>query len=416
MIFLNMYRIPFSMFVEIIIALLLGCLFGIITGLIPGIHVNLVSILLIALSSVLLSYTTPLVLAVFIISLALTHTFLDSIPSIFLGAPDPDMVLSVLPGHRMLLEGKGFEAVRLTVMGSFLCLLVTLVIIPFFIPFLPLVYSFIQPYMGYLLLLVVIGMILLERGVKKKFIGFYIFVQAGVLGLLVLNMPNLSQPLFPMLSGLFGISTLLLSLGDSVSIPKQEITSTVTVGKVKTFKAIIAGVFSGSLTGLFPGLGAAQASIIGMLLVGRSIGMHAFLILVGGINTVNFAFSLATFYSLQKARNGAIVAVMELVESITYTELLIFIFCALIAGCIAAFLALSIGKGFSKVIGKVHYKGLVMGIIAFVSVLVFVLTGWMGFLVLIVSTFIGMMPALLNVKRSHNMGCLLLPVILFFLL
>jgi putative membrane protein len=403
------------MLIEIILAIIVGCFFGIITGLIPGVHVNLVSILLISISPLFLQYTTPIVLSVFIISLALTHTFLDSIPSIFLGAPDPGMVLSVLPGHRMLLEGKGYEAVKLTVIGSFFCLLVTLALIPIVIPALPFIYSSIHPYMGYILLAVVIGMVLLERGVKKKFLGFYIFLQAGVLGLLVLNMPNLKQPLFPMLSGLFGISTLLLSLGDNVKVPKQEITSTVKVGKVKTLKAVLAGVFSGSLTGLFPGLGAAQASIIGLLIVGRSIGMHAFLILVGGINTVNFAFSMATFYALEKARNGAIVAVMEMVSSINYSELMVFVFSALVAGCIAAFLALQIGKGFSKLIERVNYRALVVGIIVFVSVLVFLLTGVMGFLVLIVSTFIGMMPALLNVKRSHNMGCLLVPVILYFI-
>jgi len=294
------------MLFDIFLAIILGCTFGIITGLIPGIHVNLVSILLISLSPILLPYTTPLALAIFVISLALTHTFLDSIPSIFLGAPDPDMVLSVLPGHRMLLEGKGYEAVKLTVIGSILCLIVTLALIPFVIPFLPAVYEFIQPFIGYILTIVVISMVFLERGTRKKFWGTYIVIQAGVLGLLVLNMPNISQPLFPMLSGLFGTSTLLLSIGDNVKLPTQEITSTVKIGKKNMIKSIGAGVFSGSLTGLFPGLGAAQASIIGMLLVGRSIGNHAFLVLVGGINTVNFAFSLATFYALEKARNGAL--------------------------------------------------------------------------------------------------------------
>jgi putative membrane protein len=402
------------MFFEILIGLMLGCVFGIITGLIPGIHVNLVSILLIGISPILLGYTSPIVLAVFVISLALTHTFLDSIPSIFLGAPDPDMALSVLPGHRMLLEGKGYEAVKLTVIGSFFCLIVTLAIIPFAVDYLEAVYSMISPYMGQILVVVVISMILLEKGVRKKFIGFYVFFQAGVLGLLVLNMPRLSQPLFPMLSGLFGTSTLLLSLGDTVKIPEQT-EGGVKVKKMHTVKAILAGVFSGSLTGLFPGLGAAQASIIGMILVGN-IGMYAFLILIGGINTVNFAFSLATFYALAKARNGAIVAVMELVNAIEWNGLLVFIGAALVSGGIAVFLALRIGKVFSRLIGKVNYKALVMSIIILVTVLVTVISGWLGLLILVVSTSIGMIPALIGVKRSHNMGCLLLPVILYFLL
>jgi putative membrane protein len=403
------------MFFEIVIAIVLGCLIGIISGLTPGIHVNLVSVVLVSVSPVLLQYTSPIVLGVFIISLAITHTFLDTIPSIFLGAPDPDTVMSVLPGHRMLLDGMGFEAVRLMIVGSFLCLIITLALTPLVIPILPTVYSWIEPLMAYLLIFVVIWMVLIERGIKKKFIGFYIFFQAGLLGLIVFNMPSLSQPLFPMLSGLFGISTLILSLGDKVNMPVQDMTKKVVVSKVKTVKALFAGTVSGALTGMMPGLGAAQASIIGMMIVGRNIGMYAFLILVGGIGTVNFAFSIATLYALSKARNGAIVAVMELQNTISYKELWIFIFAALVAGCIATLLTLSIGKMFSKLVTKMNYKALALGIIVFVSAMVLFLTNWLGFLVLIVSTFIGMLPALIGVKRSHNMGCLLLPVIIYFL-
>jgi putative membrane protein len=229
-------------------------------------------------------------------------------------------------------------------------------------------------------------------------------------------MPNLNQPLFPMLSGLFGLSTLIMSLGESANLPLQDFKSEIKVPLINKIKAIFAGVFSGSLTGLLPGLGAAQASIIGMLLVGKKIGNEAFLILVGGINTVNFAFSLATFFVLEKARNGAIVAVMELVKSINSDQLTVFIFSALTTGCFSVFLTLKICKAFAFIISKINYKALIIGIITFVSLLVFLLTGFKGILVLLVSTFIGMMPALLAVKRSHNMGCLLLPVIIYFLI
>lgn len=73
------------MFYDIIIALSAGVIAGIFTGLIPGVHVNLVSLLLLSMSGYLLGFTTPLVLCVFIIALSVVHTFLDSIPSIFLG-------------------------------------------------------------------------------------------------------------------------------------------------------------------------------------------------------------------------------------------------------------------------------------------------------------------------------------------
>lgn len=403
------------MFYSVIIAVLVGCLAGTITGLIPGIHVNLISVLLVSMSGYLLGFTDPISLAVFIIAMAITHTFLDSIPSIFLGAPDADMALGVLPGHRLLLEGKGYEAVKLTVIGSLLALIATLFLIPFMIPFVPKIYSFIQPYMGYILIFVVVYMILKEKKLDGIFWGSFVFFISGVLGMIVLGWSNLKQPLFPMLSGLFGISTLVVSLMQNAEIPKQHVTETIKVGFWDKVKAILAAVFSGSLTGLMPGLGAAQAAIIAMQLVGN-ISVYAFMILLGGINTVNFTFSLITFYTLGKARNGAVVAILEILKNISLEQLLVFLFSALVAGCIAALLALFFARIFSKFIVKVNYRVLCVGIISFITIMVIYFSGAIGLLILITSTAVGIIPGLIGVKRSHAMGCLLLPVILFFVL
>src|SRR3989338_1637338 len=97
------------MFFELIIALLLGVTSGIITGLTPGIHSNLVSLLVLQFTPLLMPYFSLLSLATFIMSMSITHTFLDAIPSIFLGAPESDTVLGVLPGHRYLLRGNGLD-------------------------------------------------------------------------------------------------------------------------------------------------------------------------------------------------------------------------------------------------------------------------------------------------------------------
>ncbi|MBW2983787.1 tripartite tricarboxylate transporter permease [Candidatus Woesearchaeota archaeon] len=403
------------MFLSTIIAILCGILAGVVTGLIPGIHINLVSLLLVSISGYFLAITSSLTLGVFIIAMAVTHTFLDSIPSIFLGAPDADMVLGVLPGHKLLLEGKGYEAVKLTTIGSLVCLVLVVLIIPIMIPAVPWIYSVIQPFIGWILIFVVVFMLLKENGVKGKLWGSYVFLLSGVLGMIVFSLPNLKQPLFPMLSGLFGVSTLITSLSNNVKVPKQKITETIVVEKKNKFKAYGAAVFSGSLTGMFPGLGSAQAAILSTQLVG-DIGNHAFLILVGGINTVNFVFSLVTLYTLQKARNGAIVAVMEILKEISVNELVVFLCAALIAGGIATFLALFITRGFSSLINKINYRKLCISIITLISVLVLYFSGIIGILILVVSTAIGIIPALVGVKRSNAMGCLLLPVILYFIL
>jgi len=403
------------MFLQILLAIFLGCTAGIVTGLIPGIHINLVSLLLVSLSGYMLGFTSPLVLAVFIISMAVTHTFLDPIPSIFLGAPDADQALNVLPGHKLLMKGMGYEAVKLTVIGSLLSLILTLILIPFMLPLVPGIYSFLQPYMGYILIGVVVFMVLKEKGFNGIFWGAVIFLLSGILGMIVLGFPNLNQPLFPMLSGLFGLSVLITSLNDNVEVPKQRITEIIEVGKTNKIKAIGAAVFSGSLTGIFPGLGAAQAAIIGMQLVGE-IGMYAFMILIGGINTVNFVFSLATFYTLEKARNGAIVAVLEIIKSINLSELIILMCAALIAGGAATFLTLKITRVFSKMINLINYRMICISIISLITILAFVFSGFVGLLVLATSAALGMVGPIVGVKRSNAMGCLLLPVIFYFLI
>src|SRR3989338_4984778 len=106
------------MLIEIILFLFLGILAGTFTGLAPGIHINLVSVVLISLSASFFVSLNPVYLVVFIVAMAITHTFVDFIPSIFLGAPDEGAELSVLPGHELLKQGRGYEAVMLTNYGS----------------------------------------------------------------------------------------------------------------------------------------------------------------------------------------------------------------------------------------------------------------------------------------------------------
>ncbi len=127
--------------IYLILALILGIIAGTITGLIPGIHINLVAVLLLSFSAFFLSYVSPLVLVVFIASMAICHSFLDFIPSIFLGAPDEDTVLSILPGHEMLIKGKAYEAIILTLYGSLAAIILTLFLTPIFIYLLPIIYD-----------------------------------------------------------------------------------------------------------------------------------------------------------------------------------------------------------------------------------------------------------------------------------
>lgn len=89
---------------------MIGIMLGVITGITPGLHINLVATTMFSLSPLLSNYLSPINIAVILVSMSITHTFLDFIPSIFLGAPNSETALAVLPGHTLLLRGEGLRS------------------------------------------------------------------------------------------------------------------------------------------------------------------------------------------------------------------------------------------------------------------------------------------------------------------
>lgn len=109
---------------------LFGMGLGTLSGLAPGIHVNTLALLLMMsapalmppLEQLCLCTGCPappaLLLACTILSAAVCHSFLDFIPSLIMGVPDETECLSVLPSHRLLLEGRGLCALQAAAQGS----------------------------------------------------------------------------------------------------------------------------------------------------------------------------------------------------------------------------------------------------------------------------------------------------------
>jgi len=399
------------MLLEFILAITFGIFAGIFTGLIPGIHVNLISASLVSLSAFFLSFTGPLPLSCFIIALATTHSFLDVLPSVFLGAPESSTALGVLPGHRFVLRGEGVLAVKLTLIGSLLVLVLCAFLFPLLIPFVSFIYPLISKLIVPLLLLIVIFMLLRE---SRPVHAFFVFALAGTLGFFVLNSVAIRNPLFPLLSGLFGTATLLTSLNDSSHLPKQKSNPFTSLSLPKSLSASISATVSGFITAVLPGIGAGTAAVMSAQ-VSKDLGDDGFLMLIGGIGTSNFVLSLVTFLSLNKARNGALVAVQSLLENVSLPEVLVFLCVSFVAGGASVVLALFFAQKFSVLMNKLSYKKLVLSVIMLICVLTPLLSGLKGILILITATAIGILPSILKVSRTHAMACLLVPVIIYFL-
>tara|TARA_Y100000310_G_C20686865_1_gene819572 strand:+ start:2764 stop:3978 length:1215 start_codon:yes stop_codon:yes gene_type:complete len=399
-----------------ILALLLGTLAGTITGLIPGIHINLIAIILLGFSAYLLEIVSPLTLIIFITAMAITHTFIDYIPSIFLGAPDEDSILSVLPGHKFLLQGRAYFAIIFTLYGSLIALPVILIFIPIFIYLLPIAYLYISRIMWIILILVSAYLIYSEKAKSKILWAIIIFLLAGFLGIISLNL-NIKEPLLPLLTGLFGASNLLISIHQKTKIPVQKIRklTQIRLRKKSIVKSTLASIIAAPFTAFLPGLGASQAALIGKQVTDIQ-DQREFLFLLGAINTIVMGLSFIALYTIQKTRTGAAVAISKLIPNLSLTELFYIIATIIIAGIISFFITIFISKKIARNISKISYSKISIAILAILLLVTIYFTGFLGLLIFITSIALGITTIQIGIKRIHLMGALLIPTILFYIL
>jgi putative membrane protein len=93
-----------------------GVALGTVSGLVPGLHANTMALLLAAIAPGLPG--PPVLVGAAMLAAGVVHTVLDVVPALALGVPDPSMAASALPGHRLVIEGRGREALRLSALGS----------------------------------------------------------------------------------------------------------------------------------------------------------------------------------------------------------------------------------------------------------------------------------------------------------
>jgi len=393
------------MLFELILFLLLGVLAGTFTGLIPGIHINLIGATLITLSSTILFSIPTIFLVVFIVSMAITHTFIDFIPSVFLGCPDTDTELSVLPGHNLLKKGQGYAAILLANYGSITSIIILIIIAYPSIILINNFYETISQAIPYLLIIVSILLIAIQ---KNKFESTKVFILTGILGYLVLNI-NMDHSLLPLLTGLFGASSITLSIKNKTIIPKQIIT----IPKFNK-KSIIGSIIAAPICSFLPGLGSGQAAIIGSRLY--KTNQQDFLSLLGATNTLVMGFSFLSLYTIGKTRTGAALAIKEILGNLPSNTLIIILSTTLIVSIIAYFLTKIISLKISKQIHRINYKNISISTLIILLIINLFVSGPMGLLILVVSTMTGIYCINLGVKRTNMMGALLIPTILLYLL
>ena len=108
-------------------------------------------------SNTIISLLTPLGLAggdfsLFILGLVPAHIVSSFIPSIFVGVPEEETVMSMLAGQKMLAQGEGLVALKTVLFSTVVATLLSIFLFYFSLGLIPKVYSTIREFIPYVVL------------------------------------------------------------------------------------------------------------------------------------------------------------------------------------------------------------------------------------------------------------------------
>ena len=386
---------------------LAGCIIGIFTGIAPGIHINTVSAVLLVFAA-----SGDFNLVLLIVAMSVMHAFVDFVTGILLGAPDENSFLSVLPGHRLLLKGLGYKAIKLTSLGCFFGAIFALLLAPLFLVFIAKFIPLITIAIPYLLGFVLILMVYSEKNIGKKLWALAVIALSGIMGLYVLRNLSMGNALFPLITGFFGISNLLFSLKNNSFLPKQRIEFSNYSKKMVLHGSFLSAI-AGGLVALLPSIGPNEAAFMLRKLLGK-ISTSKYLVMLWGISTSNMIFSFFVLFALGKTRTESAAAIAQIINLQAEHMVIIALVCVFVAGI--AFLVTDIlAKALVNGMQSLNYKALNGLVLAVLLVLVFLLSGPFGLFVCAIATAVGLIPIATGTKRTNAMAFLMLPTMLFYL-
>lgn len=396
--------------VQLLAWILAGSALGCCSGLIPGLHANNFALLLAGIAASVPG--PPLFVGTAMLAAGVVHTFVNAIPAMALGVPDAEMAVTALPGHRMVRDGRGSEAIRLSALGS---LLAVLVAVPLALPVtwaVTAVYPTLRANLSLALLLVVVALLASELTWRRRFGAALTFALAATLGYFALDLSpaaplDAGGVLAPLFAGLFGAPVLIDALrGESVP-PQGDDRIRFPRGMLAT--TAFAGALAGAVVGYVPGVSAAIAAVAALAFLPARAGDRGYIVATSGVDTANTIFALFALAAIGEPRTGVMVAFESIDAPLALPVLLGGILCA---GVLGFLLVLLVGDVYLDVISRVAYWKVSAAVLALLVCLSGLFAGPIGIGLFIVAAAIGMVPVRLQSRRVHLMGVLLGPLIL----
>ena len=194
---------------------LIGVGLGFLVALIPGFSSNNLSMLLITYGLISSNY----LLAVTNVALEISNSFFEFLLPIIAGIGNEATALVVDSVYARMSEESFRHEMGIIIGGGLVGIIVSLPLLFFAEKIYPIVYSSLNPILGWILLILCIYMIWIERG-WKKFFALVIFCLSGLLGLIVKNSGFVATDyyLVPIFIGLYGFSSIISKKYEKIEV------------------------------------------------------------------------------------------------------------------------------------------------------------------------------------------------------
>jgi len=387
-----------------------GIALGTLSGLVPGLHANNFALLLAAAAPAIPG--PPRFVGAAMLAAGVVHTFLDVVPALAIGVPDPAMAASALPGHRLVLGGRGREALRLSALGSGLAVALA---VPLALPLtavMSVAYPAVRPHLSLVLAGVVVFLVASERTPRAAVGGFVAFLASAALGVAFLDrsaagpLPT-GDMLAPLFAGLFGAPVLVDAFGGG-GVPEQ---ADAAVTESRSTVALTAGLgtLAGAVVGYLPGVSSAIAAVLALTVVPGGTGARGFVVATSGVNTANSIFALFALATFGTPRTGVLVAVERASVPVDLPLLLASV---AVAAAVGFVLVAVVGDRYLRTVGRLDYARLSVAVLGLLVVLSGLFAGLDGIVAFGAASLIGLVPPRAGARRVHLMGVLLGPLVL----
>ena len=415
-------------------AVAIGTLAAAVLSCLPALHIYNVAGILLLLTLHLQELIPGGLLATLLMSMVVSYAFLNTIPSIFLGAPDESAIWVVLPGNKYLMQGRGYEAAVLTGLGSLGAVVFLALLVPFAPTVLPMIRKALSPHLFWIVGAVLFFLIMSEwpkggqrgktgwhrlwDGWKNLVAGLATLLLSGLLGFVILYKPIMPieyafQNIMPAFVGLFAIPWIIQNITSKTDPPKQYVPSSVD----STWPIVLRGVGAGCFGGLFAAVFPVITGGMGGLIAGHATSQHddrLFIISQGASKVVYYVggFLLLFVPGLSLTRGGMAWMLSGFYRPIGWESYYMIMAAVIFSGVFSFFLLLWFSRFSIWLIDRVNYRYLSVLTLFLVCGVVYYMTNWQGLVLMTVASGIGLIPVFFHSRRMNCMGILLIPITL----